>query len=56
MDKYLTITEVSEILGVSRPRSRQLLRDAEVPLYVLSPRRTRVKEQDLEDWLESKRR
>ena len=54
-DEFSDFTRESKRLGVSRHRLLTLVREAGVPVYRLSARRTRVRRTDINDWLESRR-
>lgn len=53
--ELLTISEVARRLKISRDRAPEWLRQRRIPLLRLSPRRIRVRETDLQAWLDQKR-
>lgn len=55
MTTLLTINEVADRLKLTRGWVRQLVRDGEIPSLKLGPKSVRIKESDLERWMESKR-
>ena len=53
--ELLTVPEVAEYLFIGRSRAYELVKTGEIPPFKLSSRRTRVRIQDLEQWVISKR-
>lgn len=53
-ERWVTIGEVAERLGISRPTARKYLRDGDVPGMVDHYGFTRVDRQVFEKWMDSK--
>jgi excisionase family DNA binding protein len=53
-DKLLTVPEVAERLGIQRERAYEMVKSGDIPSMRLSPRRIRVSEWALLEWLRSK--
>ncbi|HZB84148.1 MAG TPA: helix-turn-helix domain-containing protein [Rubrobacteraceae bacterium] len=47
--------EVAEYLSIGRSRAYEMAKSGEIPSFKLSPRRTRVRIEDLRQWVISKR-
>lgn len=54
MDKLLTVPQVAERLGIARVQAYELVSAGEIPAKRLSPRRIRISESDLQQWIDSK--
>jgi excisionase family DNA binding protein len=54
--KLLTIDEVAEMLVVSPRRIREMVARSQIPFVRLSERGTRFQLEDLERWLEERKR
>ena len=54
--QWLTVGEVAEILGLSRPRTYQLVSEGRIPAVRTGPRRIRVPRAALDEWLAAQAR
>ena len=53
-NNLLTVVEVSQLLGISRSKAYQLMRQREIPTITLG-KNVRVKIEDLEEYIQSHR-
>ena len=53
-NNLLTVVEVSQLLGISRSKAYQLMRQREIPTITLG-KNVRVKIEDLEEYIQSNR-
>lgn len=49
--EWLTVPEMAERLGIGRVRAYEILKEGEIPTFKLSPRRTRVRLDDVDDYI-----
>lgn len=54
VDQLLTVPQAAERLGISRIEAYQLVKAGEIPAKRLSPRRIRISELALQQWIDSK--
>lgn len=54
VDKLLTVPQVAERLGIHRIEAYELVKTGEIPAKRLSPRRIRISESALQQWIDSK--
>lgn len=54
VDQWLTVPEVAKRLGIARQEAYNMVASGEIPAKRLSPRRIRISEKELQDWVAAK--